>query len=277
MAFEVKNPFKNLSKPQVYAVIGGSVIIGGYVEYRHHKSTGSWNPFNSGSAAGNGTGIDPVTGMPYSQDNAIDPITNLPYLAEAQQYGSVQAAESSVSAYGQSSASGTGIAPNVDTGGGGSNPAPGSVGSSTYTSNAAWAQAATAGLADIGYPETDVATALGDYLTGTPVTPTQAGYIQTALAEFGQPPVGTFQIIRQPVTTPGPEMKTVPYVEGLDLEEAQRDVTAAGLKSTAAGPAFIAGTGTRIVTGQSPAAGTKLTANSNVKLTYKVNKAAKKG
>lgn len=277
MALEVGNPFKGLSKPQIYAVIGGTVLVGGYVEYRHHKSTGSWNPFGGSSAAGNGTQIDPLTGLAYSQDNAIDPITNLPYLAEAQQYGSVQAAESSVSAYGQSSASGTGTAPGPGGGGGGSNPGQGSVGSSTYTSNAAWAQAATAGLADIGYPETDVATALGDYLTATPVTSAQAGYIQTALAEFGNPPIGTFQIIRQPITNPKPGMQTVPYVEGLDLEQAQRDITDAGLKSTPSGPTFIAGTGTRIVTGQNPAAGAKLTANSNVKLTYKVNKAAKKG
>jgi hypothetical protein len=133
-------------------------------------------------------------------------------------------------------------------------------------------QAATAGLTDIGYPETDVAQALGDYLTMTPVTSVQAGYIRTALAEFGSPPVGTFQIIQQPITTPGPQMKTVPYVIGLDLEEAQRDVTGAGLKSTASGPMFKAGTGTRIVTTANPAAGAKLTANSNVKLTYKVNK-----
>jgi hypothetical protein len=133
-------------------------------------------------------------------------------------------------------------------------------------------------LADIGYPETSVATALGDYLTATPVDDTQVTYINAALAEFGPPPIGVFQIIRKPITTPGPQMKTVPYVMGLDLEQAQRDISDAGLKSTATGPAFVAGTGTRIVTGETPATGTKVTANSNVKLTYKVNKApAKKG
>lgn len=276
MALEVKNPLKGLSKPQIYAVIGGTVLVGGYVEYKHHKSTGSWNPFTSGSAAGNGTQIDPVTGLAYSQDNQIDPITGLPYLAEAQQYGSVQAAESSVSGFGQSSASGTGIAPNVNTGGGGSQGVPGSVGSATYTSDAAWAQAATAGLADIGYPETAVATALGDYLTNTPVNDSQVTYINAAIAEFGPSPT-PHQIIRQPVQPPGKTMQTVPYVVGLDLEQAQRDISDASLKSTATGPAFIAGTGTRIVTAQSPDAGAKLTANSNVKLTYKVNKAPKKG
>lgn len=272
---EIKNPFKGLSKPQLTAVIVGTVGLGGFVEYKHHKSTGSWNPFSKGTSTADQ--IDPVTGLAYSQDNAVDPVTGLSYLAEAQQYGSVQAADSTVSAYGQTSESGTGVpgGPGPGSGGGGSNPSPNSVGSATYTSNAAWAQAATAGLADIGYPETAVATALGDYLTGTPVDDTQVNYINAALAEFGPPPIGVFQIIRKPIHTPGPDMKTVPYVIGLDLEEAQRDVSGAGLKSTAHGPSFVAGTGTRIVTAASPGAGTKLTANSTVKLTYKINK--KKG
>lgn len=278
MAFEVKNPLKGLSKPEITAVIAGSLAVGGLIEYRHHKSTGSWNPFNHGSSAASGSQIDPVTGLPVSEDNSVDPATGLTYLAEAQQYGSVQAAESSVSQFGQSSASGTGVAPDINAGGGGSTASPGSVGSAVYTSNAAWAQAATAGLADVGFPETDVATALGDYLTATPVTPTQANYIQTALAEFGNPPVGVFQIIRQPVKPPGTQMQVVPYVIGLDLEQAQRDITDAGLKSTASGPAFKAGGGVREVTAESPSAGTKLTPNSNVKLTYKVSKTpAKKG
>lgn len=276
MAFDVKNPFKGLSKPQLTAVIAGSVGLGGFVIYRHHKSTGSWNPFHSGSAAGSGTQIDPVTGLAYSEDNTVDPLTGQTYLAEAQQYGSVQAAESAVSAFGGTANSGTGVPGGPGGGGGGSNSGSGSVGSPTYTSNAAWAQAATAGLADIGYPETSVATALGDYLTATPVDDTQVTYINAALAEFGPPPVGVFQVIRKPIHTPGPEMKTVPYVISLDLEQAQRDISDAGLRSTASGPAFKAGGGVRRVTAESPGAGTKLTANSNVKLTYKVETSKKK-
>ena len=270
MAFEVKNPFKGLSKPQIYAVIAGTLGIGGFLVYRHHSSTGSWNPFSSGSAAGTGITIDPVTGLAYSQDNVTDPVTGMTYLAEAQQYGSVQAAESAVSQFGASSPSGTGTS-TAYTGGLTQSPT-GGVSASTYTSNAAWSQAVVAGLTDIGYPETDVATAIGDYLTATPLTPAQVNIVNAALSEFDNPPVGTFQIIRQPVTTPGPGMQTVPYVIGLDLEEAQRDITGAGLKSSATGPGFKAGTGTRIVTQTSPAAGTKLTAGSNVKVTYKVNK-----
>lgn len=195
-----------MSKPEKIAVIGGTLGIGGYMVYDHHKKTGSWNPWNPGTTAtgttsdGTATSIDPITGMAYSQDNVTDPITGETYLAEATEYGSVATAEASVTAYGASTASGSGIGVNPA-----SPPASGSVntvvGSSIYTSNSAWAQAATAGLADVGYVSTDVATALGDYLTGTPVTAAQASLINTAIAEYGPAPVGTLQIVLAPVST----------------------------------------------------------------------------
>jgi hypothetical protein len=198
------NPFKKLTKPQIYAVIAGTVVVGGVFEYQHHKSDGTWNPFSKGNGGtATGSAIDPVTNLPTSEDNSIDPITNEPYLAEAQQYGSVAAAEAAVSAFGTTVNTGTGSSTAFGTGGDGSStPATGSVSSSIYTSNAAWSSAAVAGLADVGYSETDVATALGDYLTGTPVTATQANYIRAAISEFGNPPIGTFQIILIPATPP---------------------------------------------------------------------------
>lgn len=213
MAFE--NPFKNLSKPQKYAVIGGSVLVGGIVLYRHHSSTGSWNPFHSGSStsgstsAGTATSIDPITGLAYSDDNATDPITGLTYLNEAQQYGSVAAAEASVSAYGQSTATGSGIAVNP------ASPAPAGspnpvVGTSVYTSNAAWAQAVEAGLTDVGYPSTDVATAIGLYLTQQPLTSAEAAIVSTAIGQYGNPPIGQLQIITQPQTKPSPTPTPTP-------------------------------------------------------------------
>jgi hypothetical protein len=208
MAFE--NPFKNLSKTQKYVVAGGGLAIGVFALVAHHKKTGSWSPFASGTAATattGATGTDPVTGMPYTDDTVIDPITGQAYLAEAEQYGSVAAAEASVSAYGQSTATGSGIPVNpASPASSGSINTP--VGTSVYTSNAAWAQAATAGLTDVGYSGTDVATALGDYLTQTPVTAAQATLINTAIAEYGPAPVGSLQVILQPVkgpsTTPPP-------------------------------------------------------------------------
>jgi Fibronectin type III domain len=208
------NPFKKLSKPQIYAVIGGSVLVGGIYEYQHHKSTGSWNPFSS-SASGTATGsaIDPVTNLPVSEDDSIDPITNEPYLQEAEQYGSVAAAEAAVSAFGTTVNTGTGSSTAFGTQNDGSSTlAAGAVSSSTYTSNAAWSSAAVAGLADIGYSETDVATALGDYLSSTPVNATQANYIRAAISEFGNPPIGTFQIILTPVTPTGPTTGISPSV-----------------------------------------------------------------
>jgi hypothetical protein len=202
----VDNPFKNLSKPQKYIVVAGGLAIGGFALVAHHKKTGSWSPFATGTAAtsnSSATGTDPVTGLPYSQDTATDPITGLQYLQEAQQYGSVAAAEASVSAFGQSTATGSGIPVNpASPASSGSINTP--VGTSVYTSNAAWAQAATAGLADVGYSETDVATALGAYLTQQPLTPAQAQLVNTAIAEYGPAPVGNLQVILQPAKQPAP-------------------------------------------------------------------------
>lgn len=224
MALDIKNPFKDMSKPQIYASIAGATLIGGYFVVRHHSQTGSWNPWSSSTtsstSAAASTGatsqtIDPATGLPVSDDNAIDPITGLTYLAEAQQYGSVQAAEADVSQFGQTSVSPDSPAPTgsttTSTGG---TPI---VGSATYTSNAAWVQAATAGLADIGYSATDVATALGAYITSTPVSAAQAKLIQVAIAEFGDPPVGTFQIIQQPTTKTGSNQVSGKSVTGLKV------------------------------------------------------------
>lgn len=270
------NPLKGLSKPQLYITIAGAVVIGGYLEVHHHSTTGSWNPWSSTGAGTNSandpTAIDPVTGMAYSQDNVTDPITGETYLAEAEEFGSVAAAESAVSAFGGGSGTGTGV-PQPPASGQPGNGGTGSGGA--YTSNAAWAQAATAGLADVGFNEQDVARALGDYLESVPVTPQQAQLINTALSEYGNPPIGTFQIILKPTTGAGTKMATVPDVVSLDLESAQRDITAAQLKSTASGPAFKEGFGTRVVTKQEPAARAHVTPGTNVKLTYKIEHAPK--
>jgi hypothetical protein len=202
MAFE--NPFKNLSKPEQYAVIGGGALVTGYVLYRHKQSSGSWNPFSKGTA--NATtatgGINPITGMAYSDDNATDPITGKTYLDEATQYGSVAAAEASVSAYGASTATGSGIPVNpASPFSQGTLNTP--VGTNVYTSNAAWAQAATAGLVSVGYDGPTVASALGKYLTEKPATPDEITIINTAIAEYGPAPVGNLQVIPAPASGPG--------------------------------------------------------------------------
>lgn len=265
----LENPFKKLSKPQLYAAIGGTVIIGGFIEYKHHSSTGSWNPFSKGPTA-TGSAIDPVTNLPASEDNQIDPITNLPYLAEAQQYGSVSAAEASVSAFGTSSNTGSGIGVSPASPGAGTTTlATGAVGASTYTSNAAWVQAAVAGLTDVGYSATDVATALGDYVTQTPVTATQAQLINTAIAEYGPAPVGNLQIIQTPVSKPAATVKVPGDLIGQSQEAAFAILSAAGLKAT--GTPVVKGK-VLIVHAVSPPEGTAVAPGTTIKLTSSVSK-----
>lgn len=186
---------KTVSTPMAVAIAGGSGLAIWFA-WKQHKTSSS-----SGTSA---SAIDPVTGLPYSQDSQVDPLTGLPYLAEAQQYGSVSAAENAVA--GQSSVD---YSSAFGTGGGlvgsstGSSLVPANtVQGTTYASNAAWAQAVEAGLTDIGYASTDVAAAVGRYLAGLSLTAAQATIVQAAIAEFGPPPVGTFQVILAPTTTP---------------------------------------------------------------------------
>jgi hypothetical protein len=280
MGLDLKeNPFKDLPKP---VIIGGIAVTGGltgFLLYRHHKTTGSWFGSGTASTAGGSSAIDPVTGLPTSEDDAIDPVTGLAYLAEATQYGSVATAEASVSAYGASSPTGTGTPVTPADGGssGGSTPEPGSVSSPTYTSDAAWAQAVQAGLSDISgsteYDGTDIGTAIGDYLQLIPVTPAQKSVITTAIAEFGPPPSGTFQIITIPTTTPGKTMVTVPQLKGVSVEEAQPILSGLGLKSVIS-PTTNPG-GVREITSTTPAEGTKVTPGTTVTLHWKINAPAK--
>lgn len=183
------------SKGEAVAVGAGGLVVIYFVWKQHQASSAS-----SASSA-----IDPLTGLPTSQDNAVDPLTQQTYLAEAQQYGSVAAAEaayqsqqsadysgvygSGYGSYGAYGSTATPLVPSND------------VQSATYASNAAWAQAVEAGLTDIGYSSTDVAAALGRYLGNLSETSTQATIVQSALAEYGPPPVGSYQVILAPTTT----------------------------------------------------------------------------
>lgn len=178
---------------KVTPVAAGAIIAGSalavYFAYKRKKSAKS------------PTGLDPVTGLPYSQDNQVDPLTGQEYLAEAQQYGSVSAAESAVAgesslAYsnGGTSTGPVGTAQDLQ-------PVT-SVGGTTYASNSAWSQAVQAGLADIGYSPTDVSNALGRYLASEPLTAAQASIVQAGIAEYGPPPVGSYKVILAPASTP---------------------------------------------------------------------------
>lgn len=251
----------------------GAILIGGagaaYLVYRHSKNASS-----SSSASSSGMVTDPSTGQQYPA-NSTDPVTGETYSQEIGQYGSVEAADQSVSQneqanlYSEGDLYGTGYdASEYNTGSyGGTTTVAGSV----YTSNSAWAQAATAGLEDIGYSGSQVAEALGLYLTSSPVNSDEATIIRAAIAEYNDPPVGSFQIILQPNK---PATIKVPDVTGLDLTHAQQDVGYAGLKSTVSGPKYTSGT--RVVSAQSPKAGASVASGSTVHLTYKIEGAEKK-
>jgi hypothetical protein len=219
------------------------------------------------------TGIDPVTGLPYSEDNTVDPITGETYLSEAQQYGSVSAAEAAYTASvaGTSSsplsggqvASGDYYGTSTGTLGNGT-----VVPGTTYGSNSAWAQAVEAGLTDLGYSSTDVSAALGRYLANLSETTAQATIVQAALAEYGEPPVGSYQIITAPSSTATGTTTNVviPNVEGLLVVQAEQILEAAGLKGQ--GPPGVVNV-LHIVTSTNPAIGTTVPSGSTVALNYK--------
>jgi hypothetical protein len=183
------NPFKGLSRNAKIAVaIGGAATA--WLAWKQHKAS---------TASPSASSIDPVTGLPYSQDNATDPLTGQAYLAEAQAYGSVAAAEQAFAA--SSSVDYSSAYGSSGSGDGGQALVPANtVQGTTYATNAAWAQAVEAGLTDIGYTSTDIAAALGRYLGSLPETADQATIVGAAIAEYGPPPVGTYQVILAPAT-----------------------------------------------------------------------------
>jgi hypothetical protein len=207
-------------------LIGGGVGI--VVVFYLYKKGGLG--LGSSSSASGSSATDPVTGLPYSEDNTIDPTTGMTYLQEAQEYGSVSAAEQAVSS--GAGLLGTGQAAAVDSGfptiSQVSGEAP--VGAS-YSTDAQWAQSVTAGLTDLGYSPTDIAAALGLYFQSQPLGSGADGVsylsiVQAAIAEFGPPPVGTFPLVGTGGSgtgtgtgkgTPPPVKKPAAAPSGLDV------------------------------------------------------------
>jgi hypothetical protein len=185
-------------KVPAWALVGGGLgtVLAVYVVRKRLGSA------SSASSAG-ANAIDPVTGLPASEDNTVDPETGLTYLAEATQYGSVSAAEAAFQ---------DGTADIGETAGAGIDsgfPTIGSTGTSAddggenFSTNAQWSQAVTAGLVSLGYSSTDVAAALGLYFQAQPLgtAPDGVSYlsiVQAAVAEFGPPPVAAPSIIAPP-------------------------------------------------------------------------------
>lgn len=245
---------KNVKGTYVAIAAGGAVVA--YVLWRKSKT--------SASNSADSSQIDPVTGLPVSQDNQIDPLTGMTYLAEAQQYGSVQAAEAQYAGGGTGtgyggSGYGSGY-PYYDNSGSGGSGNPGV----SYPDNASWAQAADAGLTDLGYPATEVAAAIGRYLGRLSLTPAEATIVEVALAEYGNPPVGHYQIIIQHRRSGGGGggKITVPNLAGISAGEAHNRLVELGLHPTA--PA--GQTPNMKVSHTNPKAGTKVDKGSKVEI-----------
>lgn len=173
-----------VSTPAAVAIAVGSAGAIWFAWKQHQDS--------AASSASSASSIDPVTGLPYSQDDQVDPLTGEAYLAEAQEYGSVSAAEQAVA--GESADDLTSAGNSGNAVGSGTGTVSTDVGSGAYASNAAWSQAVTAGLTDLGYTATDVSAALGMYLGGMALTVLADGVasssiVSAAIAEYGPPPV----------------------------------------------------------------------------------------
>jgi hypothetical protein len=184
-----------------YLIGGGALVIGGFIYWKHEANSSAASA--AATISSTDSGIDPVTGLPYSEDNTVDPLTGMTYLAEAQEYGSVSAAESSLASQagteGYGGYSGTSGYPTYGSGGG-TTSTTGTAG--VYTTNAQWASAVQAGLVGIGYTSQSIAQALGLFFAQSPMDSADAQIMQTALAEYGPPPTGTYSIIPQS-TGPG--------------------------------------------------------------------------
>lgn len=185
----------NLSKKQkTGAAVGAVALLAAILYWRHAASSKT-----TASSSADPNAIDPLTGMPFAQDQTTDPLTGLTYLSEAQQYGSVAAAEAAFSG----ATSGQGYSAGYGASSGGTAGYPTSnVGTSTtgngFATNAQWSQAVTAGLAQLGYDPQAIGAALGAFFAQMQLTSDQAAIVQAAEAEFGPPPQGTYAIVTAP-------------------------------------------------------------------------------
>jgi len=156
----LSTPLGNIQKK--YALIGGVVLVGvlGIAWYRSKKSAQA----SATAAAGESVGIDPATGYIYGSAEDAAALTNQGgYQFPQPSYGS----------------------------GGGSSYPPGTTTGTGFASNGQWSQAAISYMQTNGLVEdaSQLSAALGKYITGSPVTPTDVTLINQAIAVEGYPPV----------------------------------------------------------------------------------------
>lgn len=204
-------------------------------------------------------------------DPSIDPTTGLPY-----------GADSSLGGYQYPPLAGSGI----DFGGGGGfGGVPGSgfpQGPGSFTSNAQWAQYVEDYMVNnTGAEANTVGNAIGKYLNGSLVTIDQKSVVEQAIAFGGFPPVpgpaGSPPHINVAASppgtgnggggTPGGNKVRVPNIVHLDLNQADERLKAAGLAYNAH-PAPPKKGFTRLVTAQSPRAGSMVKHGTRVSITW---------
>lgn len=157
--------FGHLSKKEM--IIGGS-LAGGVVIialYRQHKNSTAAAAAAAAPASTNttATGTDPATGLPSGSPEDIAALEGQTQYANSTDYGYASGGGVYSTGYGTST---TG-----------------------YTSNSQWSQAAEEYLTNYtGADAATVAAALGAYLTGSYVNPTQYSIVEQAIAFQGAPP-----------------------------------------------------------------------------------------
>lgn len=156
MAETVSIPgFGSQKKSTVYLVGGLAIVVIGIGVYRSKKAAANATPSGPGIDQ---SSTDPATGFPYgSAEDAAALSNQAGYITPASGGGS------------------SGTDTTSYTGGG-------------FTSNSQWTQAAEAYAAGIGGDQLAVASALGHYLAGVPLSTAEVDLVQQAIAAQGYPP-----------------------------------------------------------------------------------------
>jgi len=172
----IPGPKKPADKKKIL-IVGGIAVVGGAIGIIFLR-----NRQSSNAAGSNQAGIDPNTGVPYSQE-AIDPSTGVPYADEASYAGGIGTTPGALGTYNPLTGAytpGLGTTPVV----------------TSPASNATWEQAAIAQLENLGFDPVAAATAIGLYLQGAPLTADQYQAVAAALGLEGNPPQGAPPIVQ---------------------------------------------------------------------------------
>lgn len=238
----VATPFGHLPKTGVAVAVGGVALVLGVAWYR------------SKNAAAATPAVDPNATDPNATDPALDPYSS---------------GNAGLNTGGYYDGSGNWIPYGPQSSGGSS---PGTPGPGSFTNNSEWSQYVQQYLTGTtGLDPATVGHAIGNYLTGTAVDDSQITIINQAIAAGDRPPIagpnGNPPGYIHAGTSPPPTTTkvSVPKVTGDNYGKAFNTIRNAGLV-----PSPDSGVNAAyVITGQSPAAGTKVDKGAIVKLTYR--------